>query len=380
MSSTAAKVSVCLPIFNAEKFIGAAVESILNQTFVDFELLVADDGSSDGTQDIMESFVKADKRILYWRNQKNLGAVRNYNQCFSKCTGEFIKPFGADDIMHREHLEKMIVPFQNNPTITLVSCARQIIDADGNSGEIARSFEETGLHNGEQIREESLRRFVQIFNIVGEPSCVLFKRSSLAEDGFDQNYYHMTDLDLWMRILKLGQLFYVSEPLCFYRKHKDTTTTNNFRSLYYALDFLRLLDKNMELACLIYGSREKAYEVVAEHLGRFVNQLVTDGIVGLDTISTNLLSSRNPLHIQSGIKAAQVERPSTLTDEEYFRLLALFALYKSGENAKRLDKTYTDLSAQIEAQRKELDSIKESRAWKSARILSGVATIFKSKI
>lgn len=379
MSDKAPKVSICLPIFNAEKFIGAAVDSILSQTLCEFELLVADDGSSDGTQEIMQNYVAADKRIIYWRNEKNLGAVRNYNLCFSKSAGEYIKPFGADDIMHKEHLEEMIAPFQENERLSLVACARQIIDAAGTAGDIARSFEQSSFHDGKQIREESLRRFVHLFNLVGEPSCVLLKRLSLPADGFDKNYYHMTDLDMWMHVLRTGDLYYIADPLCFYRKHKDTTTSNNFRSLYYALDFLRLLDKNSELACQIYGSREKAYEVVAEHLGRFVNQIVDGGTVTLETISTNLLNSRNPLHVQSGIATGNQARPETLSDEEYFRLLALFALFKSGENAKRLDKTYADLSAQIESQRKELDAIYESRAWKSARLISGVAGMFKVK-
>jgi len=374
MSQPAA--SICLPIFNAEKFLPASIESILGQSFNDFELLIADDGSTDGSPDLILNYAKQDSRIKYFRNEKNLGAVRNYNLCFKKSEGKYIKPFGADDIMHVDHLKAMIAAFEVNPQVALVSCARQIIDTDGNKGEVASSFPSSGMHDGAEIREESLRRVVYVFNLVGEPSCVLLRRESLPAEGFDRNYYHMTDLDMWLQVLRSGDLYYINAPLCYYRKHRDTTTTNNFRSLYYTLDFMRIIDRNIELAEKIYGSREAAYAAVAEHLGRFVNQLVEDGVVSLESISANLLDSKNPLHLQSGIAQAESARPITLNDTEYFRMIALFALYKCGENARRLDKTYKDLSQEVQCLREELEAVNDCR---SMRLFKRVAGLFGAK-
>lgn len=370
------KISICLPIFNAAAFLDAALESILSQSFEDFEVLVADDCSSDSSPEILAKFTKADSRIKCFRNEKNQGAVRNYNNCFARARGEFIKPFGADDIMHSQHLSKLIEPFSEfGEALALVSCARQVIDEHGNKQEVASSFSKSGLHKGAEIRKQSLLRFVHIFNLIGEPSCVMFRRSQLSPEGFNGSYYHMTDLDLWMSLLKDGDLFYIAEALCYYRKHKGTTTSNNFKSLYYTLDFLRLIDRNIDLANEIYGSREKAYLTVAEHLGRFLDQKIATDSSLLETISRNLLDSSNPLLLQSGIEQSESIRPETLSDEEYFRQLAFFALLKSGEKARMLDETY----ARAQNQEKQLESLYESVSWKSTRLLRGVAGLFRAK-
>lgn len=380
MSEKQIEVSICLPVYNAATFIDDALKSILEQSFENFEVLIADDGSTDNTGEIIHSYAQNDSRIVYWKNEKNQGAVRNYNLAFEKARGIFIKPFAADDIMHKDHLSALLSSIKTNSEIALVSCARQIIDGAGNKSEIASSFSASGRHKSQDIRKECLRRFIHIFNLIGEPSCVLFRKEH-ASDGFDKNYYHMTDLDKWLQILEKGDLYYHAEPLCFYRKHENTTTSNNFKSLYYTLDFMRIIDKNVELCTEIFGSREEAYLTVVEHLGRFVSDLCDERNVKvpLKTISENLLDQRDPLKLQSGMKFTELKRDRTLTDQEYFRQLALFALVKTGQNGVRLDTTYKEMSAELERCKAELASIYNSTSWKSTKLLRGVSRILKSK-
>ncbi|MBX9570408.1 MAG: glycosyltransferase [Candidatus Obscuribacterales bacterium] len=380
MSTESPQITICLPVYNASSFIEAALDSILNQSYGNFELLVADDGSTDNTIEILRKYCAQDPRIVFWQNEKNMGAVRNYNNCFKKARGNFIKPFAADDIMHKRHLEQLHNHLQENPTTALVSCARQIINDQGAASTVESSFEKSAIHDGTEIRRECLKRFVHVFNLIGEPSCVMFRKEHSGE-GFDADYYHMTDLDLWIQILQHGNLYYITEPLCFYRKHENTTTNNNFKSLYYMLDFLRIVDKNIELCNTIYGSRENAFATVAEHLGRFVFNLTQNSSVEnpQQQISNNLLDSRNPLLLQSGIKQNEVERPRTLTDQEYFRQLAFFALLRAGENATRLDSTYKDLTLKLESCEAELKGVYASKSWKSTKILRKFSRILKAK-
>jgi glycosyltransferase involved in cell wall biosynthesis len=373
--TTTPTVSICLPTYNSKPFLVEAIDSILAQTYEDFELLISDDHSSDGTEVIAEAYARKDPRVIVWRNEKNLGGQQNYNLCIRKSRGVFIKPFAADDIMMPDLLEKMLGSITKNPGVSLVSCARRIIDANGVKGDLASSFENSGMHNGNEIRVQCLQRYVDVFNLIGEPTCGFFRRAQAGE-GFDVSYYHMMDLDLWMRILRDGDFYYFAEPLCYYRKHKDTSTCNNFRSLYYLLDFLRIADKNLDIVSQVYGSRENAYSVVVDHLARFVQQLVDSGVTSREIISKNLLNSCNPLALQAGI-AQDAVRPETLSDDEYFRQIVLFSLLNSGETARRLDDTYRELNAKVQSYEHQLAAVYESNSWKLTGVLRWLTGILK---
>src|ERR1700676_4691905 len=92
-------VSVCLPIYNGTNYMEQALESVLAQTFKNFEFLITDDCSTDGTSEVIERFARLDKRIKYLKNERQLGLFGNYNACMAQATGRYIKLLGHDDVL-----------------------------------------------------------------------------------------------------------------------------------------------------------------------------------------------------------------------------------------------------------------------------------------
>ena len=92
------KVSVLMPAYNVEKYVGEAIESILNQTFKDFEFIIINDGSTDNTPKIIKEYAKKDKRIKFIDNKKNKGFIASLNECLDNATGEYVAKMDSDDI------------------------------------------------------------------------------------------------------------------------------------------------------------------------------------------------------------------------------------------------------------------------------------------
>lgn len=245
------QISVCLPVFNGEKYLEEAIESVISQTFKNFELLIADDCSSDQSSTIIARYTRLDKRIKSWVNQSNLGLFQNYNECMRRATGTFIKPFAQDDLLHSTALELMHNVLAEAPTIALVSCAKQwigadnqIIEAKNDSERKALSaFDQDILLKGDDAILDSLDKFI---NWLGEPCSAMFRREHVG-CGFDTSFRQIGDLEYWYRILQHGDYYFLSKRLCSFRKHTDSTTSKNSRSLAALLDWF------------VLGSKYKSY-------------------------------------------------------------------------------------------------------------------------
>src|SRR5271170_4602024 len=125
-------VSVCLPLYNGEKFLAQAIQSVLNQTYKNFELIIADDGSKDQGPAIVKELAKTDKRIKFQQNAHNLGLFQNYNECMRLAQGKYIKLFAQDDLFEPNILERMVAVLEQNESVSLVSCTRTWLDDNGN--------------------------------------------------------------------------------------------------------------------------------------------------------------------------------------------------------------------------------------------------------
>lgn len=124
-------VSIGLPIYNGERFLRAAIESILGQTFTDFELILCDNASTDSTQAICEVMAAADSRVRYHRNRENLGASRNFNLTVELAQGELFRWAADDDVLDPSYLEKCVAVLRDDPTVVAVHSDVQIIDEQG---------------------------------------------------------------------------------------------------------------------------------------------------------------------------------------------------------------------------------------------------------
>src|SRR3989337_590294 len=112
-------VSIGLPVFNGEKYLRQALDSILAQTYQDFELIISDNASTDKTQQICREYVKKDSRIRYYRNKRNLGATRNHNRVFELSCGEYFKWASHDDLLAPEFLSRCVSVLDQDHSIVL---------------------------------------------------------------------------------------------------------------------------------------------------------------------------------------------------------------------------------------------------------------------
>jgi glycosyltransferase involved in cell wall biosynthesis len=240
-------VSVCLPLYNGAKYLAKAIESVREQTFQDFELLIANDCSSDDSKAIMESFADKDKRIKVWTNEKNLGHYPNYNACLKQASGQFIKLFAQDDVFDPQMIERMVHVLRNNNNVSVVMCARSWMDADEMpikaqtelEIKMTRPFASDTTIPGKEAIVSTLKEQV---NWLGEPVCQMFRRE-LTNAGFDEAFHQIGDLDFTYQSLEHGDFYFIADPLCRFRKHSDSWTTSNMAKLGTYLDWVLLASK-----------------------------------------------------------------------------------------------------------------------------------------
>ena len=131
MSDRKPAVSIGVPVYNGENFLADALDSILAQTFGDFELLISDNASTDGTAEICREYARRDPRVRYHRNEVNVGGVDNINQVFGRATGRYFKWAAHDDRIAPTFLEDGIAMLEENPDAVLAFSGIAVIDGDG---------------------------------------------------------------------------------------------------------------------------------------------------------------------------------------------------------------------------------------------------------
>ena len=222
----APKISVCIPTYNYGHYISFAVESVLNQHFTDFELIIVDDCSEDNTEEVVSRFLY-DKRVLFEKNERNLGLVGNWNKCLSKARGEYIKFVFADDMLASDKaLGRMACILDSDPSISLVASARHFIDSESRIIEFRSDFPQNFIADGSEVINLCLSRDKEYMNLIGEPTVVMFRRSDCAR-GFDDRYYQIPDLEMWFHLLEKGRFAFMSEPLASFRIHPGQKTKEN---------------------------------------------------------------------------------------------------------------------------------------------------------
>jgi glycosyltransferase involved in cell wall biosynthesis len=235
---TAPKVSVLVPTYNYARYLPEAIESVLEQDFQDFELLISDDCSTDGSREVIARYAAKDSRIRFQIHPTNLGMVRNWNWCLSEARGEYVKFLFADDkLASREALGKLLQLLETNASVALAASARYVVGEHSEALETWDDFSKPGVHNGTEVIARCLE---EDRNLIGEPSAVLFRRRDAAR-GFDLRYRQIVDLEMWFHLLEKGGFAYTREPLCSFRKHAQQQTEINKAGQTGEREALRLL-------------------------------------------------------------------------------------------------------------------------------------------
>lgn len=207
-------VSVVLPVLNEAGRIARCIRSVLRQTYGEWELLVFDDGSTDGTLDILDRFLNDDARIHLFRRDHSY--IRNLNEGFDLSRGRYVAHMDADDIMLPQRLEKQVMEMERNPYMDLLGSTAYVSGRDERTGDKFHS-----LWMPPQVGRRLEADDMLFVNHIIHPS-VMFRMSSVREYGlrYKEEYLYAEDLELWTQYLEKGlHMEVMREPLVVYTKH-----------------------------------------------------------------------------------------------------------------------------------------------------------------
>lgn len=212
------KVSIGLPVYNGENYVARALESILSQTFSDFEVIISDNASTDRTEEICRKFAARDPRIRYDRSPKNVGAAPNFNRTFQLSRGVYFRWAAHDDMAHPDLLKKCVEVLDSDPSVVLCHSKVRVIDEEGQHVE----DQHYGLKTGS---EDPRKRFFSIlfirnrcFEVFG-----LIRASVLRTTGV-MGAFPVGDRVLLSELAFRGRFHEIPEHLFYRRDHANAST------------------------------------------------------------------------------------------------------------------------------------------------------------
>jgi len=209
------RVSVVVPSYNNADFIEATMDSILGQTFEDFELVVADHSSQDGTWERLQPY-RTDPRVRLLRTSAGGGAPRNWEQVTAAARGELVKLVCGDDLLYPGCLRQQVEAMDASESVVLVAARRDLIDARGAIVITARGL--AGLTGRVPGRVAARHTVVAGSNIFGEPACVLIRRAALERaGGWDGRHPFVIDEATYVNVLLHGDFLGIDQPLAAFR-------------------------------------------------------------------------------------------------------------------------------------------------------------------
>jgi glycosyltransferase involved in cell wall biosynthesis len=199
-------VSVIMPVYNCGRYIEAAIESILNQSYANLEFVIIDDCSTDNTREVIGAYT--DNRIVFLKKEENTGYISSLNLGIELSKGLFLARMDGDDISHSERLSKQVGFLSSNPGIVLCGTWYELMS--------------TNERVEYPVENEAIKISLLDFCALGHPT-VMFRKEFLIENQlrYDQLFYPAEDYELWTRIAAIGQMANIPEVLLSYRLHEE---------------------------------------------------------------------------------------------------------------------------------------------------------------
>jgi glycosyltransferase involved in cell wall biosynthesis len=203
-----------MSVYNGSQYLREAVESILNQTFADFEFIIIDDYSSDNTWQILLEYHAQDQRIRLLKNEENIGLTKSLNKGIKFAQGEYIARQDADDVSLPERFQKQILFLDINPDVVLVSSNYNYIDSEG-------SFIKSLKLDG---NADLTAWYLLFYNRIGAHGLTMFRRKTVVDIGaYAENYRYSQDYELLSRLVAVGDIVVIPDMLQLYRRnHSDS--------------------------------------------------------------------------------------------------------------------------------------------------------------
>ncbi|MHC1740433.1 MAG: glycosyltransferase [Anaerolineaceae bacterium] len=207
------KLTVIMTVYNAERFVGQAIQSVLDQTFSDFEFIIVEDGSTDDSLKVIKQF--SDPRIHLIENGQNLDIVESSNKALSLSRANLIARIDADDICFPERFEKQMDYLEKHPQVGLLGSAVQRINGEGmKCGKTRLPYVESFL----------LKFWLNFENVINHPT-IIFDKRILSQTGFyDPTALYVEDYDMCIRLSQLTEIANLPEPLVYKREHQGNVS------------------------------------------------------------------------------------------------------------------------------------------------------------
>ncbi|WP_417290006.1 glycosyltransferase family 2 protein [Corallibacter sp.] len=228
-------VSICIPTYNGGAFIEETLQSALNQTYKNIEIVITDDKSSDNTLSICNAFAEKDSRIKVYENTANLGLVGNWCESVEKASSKWVKFLFQDDLLEHDCVEKMINAALSS-NVNFVICNREYIFEEGFDPKIKKQYAEklpkTELIFNDPIvytpKETAKRISPYIFNnCIGEPPTFLFNKDYYSREDYPDTYFQLIDYIFILNKILVHNFTFVNEKLVRFRVHNDSESMRN---------------------------------------------------------------------------------------------------------------------------------------------------------
>lgn len=221
-------ISVIMSVYNSEKYLNEAIDSILNQTYKDFEFLIVDDCSKDNSLKILEEYSQKDSRIILIKNEGNLGLTKNLNKAIKMSKGDYIARMDADDISETKRFEKQIEFLEKNKGIDIVGTFCSDINEDGI---FIRNRTLPTIHS-------QILKILPKFNPFAHPTVMMRKEKILSIGAYNENYRTSQDYELWFRAIGKGlRVANIPEFLLKYRMNDNYVSR---KSIKYRMNDIKL--------------------------------------------------------------------------------------------------------------------------------------------
>jgi glycosyltransferase involved in cell wall biosynthesis len=223
MTTQHPKISVILPAYNCADYLQEAVQSILNQTFVNFELIIINDGSTDDTENIIRSF--SDERIVYVKNETNQGLVYTLNRGIDLARGKYIARMDGDDICKMQRFEKQITFFLKYPEAKVLATT---VDLINERNENLKPWAEDIKHT----TPKEIYNFLPVNNCIAHPS-VMIDTAILKKYRYNPKQKLSEDYDLWLRLSADNiEIYKLNDSLLFHRILKQSFTRTTGKNIF----------------------------------------------------------------------------------------------------------------------------------------------------
>lgn len=211
---TVPRLSVGLPVYNGSNYVAESIEALLGQTFEDFELIISDNASTDDTGDICRRYAKADSRISYFRQPRNVGLSPNHNFCVEQSRAELFKWASGDDLYARDLLERCVTALDEHPEVVLAHSWTAMVDGDGKLFQLNAYPLTTSAPRAPE-------RFRSLLNESGgDDDGGVIRKEALLRTAMKESYHH-ADRTIIAELALFGPFYQVPDWLYFRRDHPD---------------------------------------------------------------------------------------------------------------------------------------------------------------